>query len=103
MNETHGTATGYDKPRRFELRIRGHLDDRRADWFGGPSFSHESDGTTILSGPVVDRAASHSLPRKVRGLGMPLLSEIQSENKCTWTVKERSKKSLSTAELPGRL
>lgn len=79
MSETHGTATEYDKPWRCELRIKGHLDDRRADWFEDLSFTYKSDGTTILSGPVVDQAALHSLLRKGRDLGMPLLSVIQSE------------------------
>ena len=41
------------------------------------SFTHESDGTTILSGPVVDQAALHGLLRKVRDLGLPLVSVIQ--------------------------
>lgn len=76
MSETQVTATEYDKPWRYELRIKGHLDDRWADWFEGLSFTHESDGTTILSGPVVDQAALFGLLRKVRDLGLPLLSVI---------------------------
>ncbi len=74
MRETHGRATDRDQPWRCELRIKGHLDDRWADWFEGLSFTHESDGTTILAGPVVDQAALHGLLRKVRDVGMPLIS-----------------------------
>jgi len=47
LHETHGTATEHDKPWRCELRIKGHLDDRWADWFEGLSFTYESNGTTI--------------------------------------------------------
>jgi hypothetical protein len=54
MREAHVTATEHDTPWRRALRIEGHLDDHRADWFEGLSVSHASDGTTIFSGPVVD-------------------------------------------------
>ena len=74
MSEIHVTATEHAKPWRCELRIKGHLDDRWADWFEGLSFTHESDGTTLLSGAVVDQAALFGLLRKVRDLGMPLIS-----------------------------
>jgi hypothetical protein len=81
MSETHVTATGHDKPWRCELRIKGHLDDRWADWFEGLTFTHESDGTTILHGPVADQAALHGLLRKVRDLGLPLIAVIQVDPK----------------------
>ena len=58
----------------YEIRLKGHLDARWADRFEGLSFTHESDGTTILSGPVVDQAALHGLLRKVRDLGLPLVA-----------------------------
>jgi hypothetical protein len=48
------------------------MDTRWADWFEGLSFTHKSDGTTILYGPVVDQAALHSLLRRVRDLGPPI-------------------------------
>jgi hypothetical protein len=74
MRETDVTATAHDKPWHCELRLKGHRDARWADRFEGLSFTHESDGTTILSGPVVDQAALHGLLRKVLDLGMPLLA-----------------------------
>ena len=46
-------------------------------WFDGMGLSHASDGTTILSGPVVDQAALHGLLSKVRDLGLPLIAVIQ--------------------------
>ena len=58
----------------WEIRIRGHLTDRWADWFEGMSLTRESDGTTLLQGHVVDQAALHGLLSKVRDTGLPLVS-----------------------------
>jgi hypothetical protein len=77
MSETHLSTENHHEPGRYEIRLKGHLDARWANWFEGLSFAHESDGTTILSGPVVDQAALHGLLRKVRDLGLPLLSVVQ--------------------------
>ena len=71
-------STGsHDKPGRYEIRLRGHLGSRWAAWFDGLSLSNESDGTTILCGPVADQAALHGLLQKVRDLGLPLVSVTQ--------------------------
>jgi hypothetical protein len=58
----------------YEIRIEGHLDDKWQDWFDGMSVTLEPDGTTLLSGPVPDQPALYGLLRKVRDLGLPLLS-----------------------------
>jgi hypothetical protein len=58
----------------YEIRLKGHLDDRWADWFEGLTITLEEDGTTLLTGPVVDQAALHGLLKRVRDLGIPLLS-----------------------------
>ena len=79
MSETHASTEHHHEPGLYEIRVVGHLDTRWADWFEGLSFTHESDGTTILYGPVVDQAALHGLLRKVRDLGMPLISAIRVE------------------------
>jgi len=76
MSETHVATEDHHEPGRYEIRLKGHLDTRWADRFEDMSFTHESDGTTILSGPVVDQAALHGLLRKVRDLGLPLVSVI---------------------------
>jgi hypothetical protein len=57
-----------------EIRVKGHLQARWADWFDGLTLTHESDGTTVLSGSVVDQAALHGLLGKVRDLGFPLIA-----------------------------
>jgi hypothetical protein len=74
MNETHETANEHDQPWQCELRLKGHLDERWADWFEGLTITHEDNGDTLLTGPVVDQAALHGLLRKVRDLGLPLIS-----------------------------
>ena len=74
MSETHPSTEDYHVPGRYEIRLKGRLDDKWADRFECLSFTHASDGTTILSGPVVDQAALYGLLRKVRDLAMPLLS-----------------------------
>jgi hypothetical protein len=64
---------------RYEIRLKGHLDSRWAAWFDGLSLTNESDGTTIIRGPVVDQAALHGLLQKVRDLGLALVSVTQVE------------------------
>lgn len=63
-----------DRGGRYEIRLKGHLDARWATWFDGLTLTRESDGTTLLRGLVVDQAALHGLLRKVRDMGLPLVS-----------------------------
>jgi hypothetical protein len=58
----------------YQIRIKGHLGSQWTDWFGGLTITLEEDGDTLLTGPVVDQAALHGLLKKVRDLGLPLLS-----------------------------
>ena len=58
----------------YQIRIKGHLDSQWTDWFGGLTITLEEDGDTLLTGPVIDQAALHGLLKKVRDLGMPLVS-----------------------------
>ena len=74
MTETHPSTQDPYKPERYEIRIKGHLDDQWADWFGGLSIRLEENGSTLLSGPVVDQSALYGLLKKVRDLGMALVS-----------------------------
>jgi hypothetical protein len=74
MSETHESPQAQDGPGRYEIRLRGHLDSRWAEWFDGLTLTHESDGTTVLAGPVVDQSALYGVLRKVRDLGLPLVS-----------------------------
>ena len=70
-------ANELDRPMVYQIKVKGHLDPRWADWFGGVTIALEDDGETLLTGPVEDQAALHGLLRKVRDLGMPLISAIR--------------------------
>jgi hypothetical protein len=59
---------------RYHIRVEGELGSEWADWFGGPAISREADGVTLLACTVPDQAALHGLLRKLRDLGLPLLS-----------------------------
>ena len=58
----------------YQIRITGHLGYQWSDWFEGLTITLEEDGDTLLTGPVVDQAALHGVLKKVRDLGMPLVS-----------------------------
>ena len=58
----------------YQIRVKGHLGREWSDWFAGLSITLQDNGETLLTGPVVDQAALYGLLRKVRDLGMPLLS-----------------------------
>ena len=58
----------------YRIRITGHLGREWTDWFAGLVITLEANGDTLLTGPVVDQAALHGLLKKVRDLGMPLVS-----------------------------
>lgn len=63
-----------DQPQHYEIRLKGHLDSQWTDWFEGLTIKREENGDTLLIGPIVDQAALHGLLKKVRDLGMPLVS-----------------------------
>ncbi len=74
MSETHASTEDHYEPGVYEIRVKGHLDDKWADWFEGLTITREDNGDTLLTGPVIDQAALHGLLKKVRDLGLPLVS-----------------------------
>ena len=74
MNETHALPEYHDESGLCEIRLKGHLDERWAARFDGMTITLEENGNTLLTGQVVDQAALHGLLKRVRDLGMPLLS-----------------------------
>ena len=62
------------QPMVYQIRIKGHLGLQWTDWFEGLTMTLEEGGDTLLTGTVVDQAALHGWLKKVRDLGMPLLS-----------------------------
>jgi hypothetical protein len=67
------------RPTVYEIRIQGHLGPEWADWFERMTITLEGNGDTVLTGPVVDQSALHGLLKKVRDLGMPLISVTSLE------------------------
>lgn len=65
-----------DQPMICHIRIKGHLGPHWSSWFEGLAITLEDNGETLLTGPLVDQAALHGLMRKVRDLGIPLLSVV---------------------------
>ena len=61
-------------PHIYQIRIEGHLGQQWADWFEGLDIAPEEHGSTLLTGTVIDQAALYGLLKKVRDLGMPLIS-----------------------------
>ncbi len=68
-----------NQPMTYQIRIKGHLCDQWTDRFGGMTITLEENGDTLLTGPVVDQAALFGLLKKVRDLGMPLVSLTRVE------------------------
>lgn len=72
MAEAH--TPNPDQPLMYQIRLKGYLDDRWTDWFGGVTITLEEDGNTLLTCHITDQAALHALLRQIRDLGMPLIS-----------------------------
>ena len=64
----------------YEIRVQGRLDPRWSSWFEGFTLTAADDGTTLITGPVVDQAALHGLLQSFRDLGLPLLSVVQGSS-----------------------
>jgi hypothetical protein len=79
MSSEINAKTDPNEPRVYEIRVKGHLDEGWTDWFEGMTVTPTEDGETLLSGPVADQAALHGLLRKVRDLGLPLISVTRVE------------------------
>ena len=73
-------ATGRPNDRTwYEIRLQGRLDRRWSGWFDDMSLTTDTDGTTVLCGPVMDQAALHGLLARLRDLGLPLIAVTQVE------------------------
>jgi hypothetical protein len=81
MSDTHAASDARRELGQYEIRLKGHLEARWSAWIDGLSLSQESDGTTVIRGPVIDQAALHGLLSKVRDLGLPLIAVTQVDPK----------------------
>ena len=77
---TDKPGTNADQPLVYQFKMNGYLDDQWSDWFDGLTITHEENGETILTGPVIDQPALHGILKKVRDLGIPLISVNRVES-----------------------
>jgi len=74
MSNRPADKTASSHPLVYQIKLEGHLGQEWMDWFDGLSIQQEEDGGTLLTGPVIDQAALHGVIKKVRDLGLPLVS-----------------------------
>ncbi len=79
MSNKLNPTTDPDQPLVYQIRLQGHLGRNWTDWFGDVTITLEDNGETLLTGPVVDQAALYGLLRKVRDLGLPLISVTRAQ------------------------
>jgi hypothetical protein len=91
MSKAYASTEANDKLEFYAIRLKGHLDGRWANWFEGLTITLEDNGETLLTGPVTDQAALHGLLRKVRDLGLPLLSVNRTKPSQNETCQRHSK------------
>jgi hypothetical protein len=90
MSNELNPKTAPSQPVVYQIRIKGHLGRQWTDWFGGLIITLEENGDTLLTGPVVDQAALYGLLKKVRDLGMPLVSVRPIEHGPSTTLPSAS-------------
>src|SRR3954452_19011723 len=74
MSNEYSRTSDPDQPMVYQIRVKGHLSDQWSDWFDGLAVTSEDNGDTLLIGPLVDQAALYGLLKKVRDVGIVLLS-----------------------------
>ena len=99
MSSTPIPGTEQAQPATYQIRVKGHLEAPWSEWFEDMAISLEDDGITLLTGIVVDQAALYGLLRKVRDLGMPLVSVIQVQQA---SKKEKLVNTSSNVEIKDR-
>ena len=78
-------------PEYYEIKIKGHLDQRWSDWFAGLKLTHQEGDETLLSGTLPDQAALHGLLERIRDLNLTLISVSSSCSPTQELDKERKK------------
>jgi hypothetical protein len=72
-NEQHPKPDAHELPV-YAIKVKGHLSQQWLSWFDGLTITLEEDGNTLMSGSLVDQSALHGILKKIRDLGVPLLS-----------------------------
>lgn len=83
----------------YQIRLEGQLDSQWEDWFGGMTITLEANGDTCLTGQVVDQAALHGLLKKIRDLGMPLVSVSRVQTEATHPYLSNKENSMNTTKM----
>ncbi len=92
MSSTFNSEFVPGQPMVYQIRVKGHLGREWTDWFEGLTVTTLDNGETLLTGPVVDQAALHGLLKKVRDVGMPLISVLRVERDQASNIKESIEK-----------
>ncbi|HEY5138582.1 MAG TPA: hypothetical protein VIJ25_04605 [Methylococcales bacterium] len=80
MSDKQAFDENHNQPQCYEIRLKGHLAARWTNRFEGLAITLEENGDTLLTGPVIDQAALHGLLKKVRDLGLSLVSVCPLEH-----------------------
>jgi hypothetical protein len=86
------------QPTVYQIRIAGHLGSQWADWFDGVTIVPQDNGDTVLSGAVIDQAALYGILKKVRDLGMTLVSVQRVERQPVGTANVQGEIAKSKGE-----
>lgn len=92
MSNDLNSKTDPGKPMIYQIRVKGHLDSQWTDWFDDLTITLDENGDTLLTGPVIDQSALHGLLKKVRDLGMTLVSVVPvqpNETQPSHSIKEK--------------
>jgi hypothetical protein len=76
----------------YEIKLKGHLDTNWAEWFYDMDIAHESDGTTILRGPLPDQVVLHSILNRIRDMNLTLINvhKVNDDNQIETNTKDDS-------------
>jgi hypothetical protein len=92
MSNRGTSQPNLSQPVIYQIRIIGHLDSQWTEWFEGLTIKLEENGDTLLTGPVIDQAALHGLLKKVRDLGLPLVSVVPIQSNETHSSRSKRRK-----------
>ena len=87
----------------YQIRLKGHLGREWTDWFDGLTITLEDNGDTLLTGQLIDQAVLHGLLKKVRDLGMPLVSVNQVQFHETHQYYSNTEKEMNTNKSTTRI
>lgn len=76
MSQRDQQAPNLHLPTHYQIRVQGHLGPQWQKWFEGLTITPQPNGDTVIGGQLADQAALYGVLKKVRNLGLPLISVI---------------------------